>query len=124
MLSDLAYLADGAYGALVSGVILGTVERALLVHGTAVDGGVTGRTDLKFGELVIFDLYCVVRIALALYFYPPSLFDTVSHVVMKLESESRSNLHSPRFCWHRRWPRYGSQSSMPSCNSCSSTLNS
>lgn len=73
MLSDLAHLADGADGALVLGVVLGPVERALLVCGAAVDRGMAGRTDLELGKLVILDLYRIMWVTLALGFYPPGL---------------------------------------------------
>lgn len=73
MLSDLAHLADCADGTLVLGMVLGSVERTLLVRGTAVDGRVAGSTDLELGELVVFNLYRVMRVALALCFYPSCL---------------------------------------------------
>ena len=66
VLADLADLAHGAHGALVLGVVLGPVERALLEGGAAVDGRVAGRADLKLGELVKLNLDRVVRVALAL----------------------------------------------------------
>jgi hypothetical protein len=66
MLSDLAHLAYSAYCSLVLGMILGSVKGAFLERGSAVDGRVTGGTDLKLGKLVKFNLYGVVRIALAL----------------------------------------------------------
>lgn len=65
MLADLAHLANGAHGALVLAVVLGPVERALLIRVAAVDGRVTGRADLELGELVELDLNLVVRVALS-----------------------------------------------------------
>lgn len=66
MLADLTHFADDAHGALVSGMILGPVEGALLECCAAIDGRVAGRTDLKLGELVELDFYRIVGIALAL----------------------------------------------------------
>lgn len=75
MLANLAHLTDGADGALVLCVVLGPVEGALLVCGAAVDGSVAGCADLKFRELVIFNLHGVVWVALALSLYPPCLLN-------------------------------------------------
>lgn len=65
VLTDLAHLADGAHGALVLAVVLGPVERALLIRVAAVDGRVAGSADLELGELVELDLNLVVRVALS-----------------------------------------------------------
>lgn len=65
MLADLAHLTDGAHGALVLGVVLGPVKRALLVRRAAVDWCVAGCADLELGELVELDLNLVVRVALS-----------------------------------------------------------
>lgn len=66
MLTNLAYLAYDADGTLVFGVILGTIEGALFVRCAAVDGRVAGGADIKLCELIILDLYRVVRVTLAL----------------------------------------------------------
>lgn len=66
VLTDLAHLAHDAHCALVLGVVLGPVERALLKRRAAVDGRVAGRADLELGKLVELDLHRVVRVALAL----------------------------------------------------------
>lgn len=66
MLAHLADLAHDAHGALVLGVVLGPVKRALLERGAAVDRRVAGRANLEFGKLVKLDLDCVVRVPLAL----------------------------------------------------------
>lgn len=65
VLADLAHLTDRAHRALVLGVVLGPVKRALLICGAAVDGRVAGGTDLELGELVELDLYVVMRVALS-----------------------------------------------------------
>ena len=65
MLADLADAADDTHGAPVLGVVLGPVERALLVRRAAVDGRVAGRADLELGELVKLDLNLVVWVALS-----------------------------------------------------------
>lgn len=64
--ADLAHLAHRANSALVFGVILGPVKRALLEGRAAVDGCVAGGADLKFGKLVELDLDCVAWVVLAL----------------------------------------------------------
>jgi hypothetical protein len=66
VLANLAHLAHLAYHALVLGVVLGAVESALLVRGSAVDGRKAGGADLKLGELVELNLDRVVGIPLAL----------------------------------------------------------
>lgn len=66
MFANLADLAHCAHHALVLAVVLGPVERTLLVRRTAVNRGVASRADLEFCELVKFDLYCIVWVALAL----------------------------------------------------------
>ena len=66
MLADLADLAHHADSTLVLGVVLGSIKRALLERGAAVNRGVAGGADLKLSELVKFDLNRVVRAALAL----------------------------------------------------------
>lgn len=65
VLADLAHLADGTHGALVLAVVLGPVERALLVRRAAVDGRVAGRADFELGELVKLDFNLVVRVPLS-----------------------------------------------------------
>lgn len=66
MLSNLANLADRAHRALVLGVVLGSVKRALLVRGAAVDGREAGSADLELGKLVELNLHGVVGVTLAL----------------------------------------------------------
>lgn len=66
MFSNLADLADRAHRALVLSVVLGSVKRALLVRGAAVDGREAGGADLKLGELIELDLHGVMGVALAL----------------------------------------------------------
>lgn len=68
MLTNLANPANGAHGALVLGVVLGPVKRALLESGAAVDGCVAGGADLELGELVKLNLDRIVGVALALGF--------------------------------------------------------
>lgn len=66
MLANLANLAHPTDGALVLGVILGSIECTLLVAGAAVNGCVASCAHVKLGELVELDLHGVVRVALAL----------------------------------------------------------
>lgn len=66
VLADLAHPADLAHRALVFGVVLGPVERALLVRRAAVNGREAGGADVKLGELVKLNLHGVVGIPLAL----------------------------------------------------------
>ena len=73
VLAHLADLAHNADGALVLGVVLGSIKSTLLERCAAVDGCVTGSADLELSELVEFDLYCVMRIALALSLGPLGL---------------------------------------------------
>ncbi len=81
MLSNLAHLTDSADSSLVLAVVLGPVERALLVWCAAVDRRVTGRAYLKLCKLIVLDLDCVMRIALACCFYFSGLFKTVNYKV-------------------------------------------
>lgn len=66
MLANLTNVAHSANGALVLGVVLGPVERALLVRRPAVDGRVAGRAHIELSELIELDLHGVVGVALAL----------------------------------------------------------
>ncbi len=66
MLSNLADFADHADRPLVLGVVLRSVERALLVGSAAIDRCVAGSADLKLGKLVKLNFDCIVRVALAL----------------------------------------------------------
>lgn len=66
VLPNLAHLAHAAHAALVLGVVLGPVKRALLKRRAAVDGRVAGRAHLELGKLVKLNLDRVVRVALAL----------------------------------------------------------
>lgn len=66
MLANLTDLTDSAYGALVLGVVLGSIKCTLLEGGTAVDGCVTGGTDFKLSELIKLDFDGIVRIPFAL----------------------------------------------------------
>lgn len=65
MLAHLANLTNRAHCALVFAVVLGPVKCTFLVCCATVDRGVASRTDLEFGELVEFNFYCVVWVALA-----------------------------------------------------------
>lgn len=65
MLAHLANLTNRAHCALVLAVVLGPVKCTFLVCCAAVNRGVASRTDLEFGELVEFDLYCVMWVTLA-----------------------------------------------------------
>jgi hypothetical protein len=83
MLANLAHLANSTHGALVLGVVLAPIKRALLERRAAIDGRVAGRADLELGELVKLDLHRVVRVALALRLgllglsSPKSVSDTI-----------------------------------------------
>lgn len=80
MLSNFADVANNAQAALVLGVVLGPVERALLVGGAAVDRCMAGGADLELCELVILDLYRIMRVALALSLgFPGLLRELVGH---------------------------------------------
>ncbi len=68
MLANFTNLTHLAHQALVLGVVLGAVKGAFLKRRTAVDRAVTRRTNLKLGKLIKLDIYCVIRIALALGF--------------------------------------------------------
>lgn len=68
MFANLAYLAHSAYCALELGVILGAIECTLFEWRATVDGTVAGSANLEFGELVKFNLDCVVGVPLALSF--------------------------------------------------------
>jgi hypothetical protein len=76
MLADLAHLAHHAHGALVLGVVLGAVERALLERRARVDGRVAGGAHLELGKLVKLDLDRVVGVAFALGFGLAGLLHT------------------------------------------------
>ncbi len=69
MFTYFAYLAHDADGTLILGVVLGTIERTLFVRCAAVDGSVTSGADVEFGELIILDLHCIMRVAFALGFH-------------------------------------------------------
>lgn len=75
MLTNLADPANGAHGALVLGVVLGPVKRALLERGATVDRRVAGGADLELGELVKLNLDRVVGVALALRLGSAGLFE-------------------------------------------------
>ena len=94
--STLAHLTDPTNhtdSALVLSLILTTIESTGLERGTAVDGGVGGGADVKFGELVEFNLVSVVGVAFALGF-DLSCLGKIS--LGKGQGEGKVDLHSPR----------------------------
>lgn len=84
MLSDLTHPADPARRALVRGVVLGAVERALLVWRPAIDRCEARRADVELSELIKLNLNGVVRIPLTLRLSPLGLIShcqsTIDHV--------------------------------------------
>lgn len=74
MLTNFTHLADCADGALVFGMVLGSVKRTLLVRSTAIDGSVASSANFELSELIVFNLNRIVRVALALSFYLACLF--------------------------------------------------
>lgn len=65
MLAHLTNLTDRAYSALVLAVVLGPVKGAFLVRRAAVNGRMTGRANLKLGELIKLNFYGIVWVTLA-----------------------------------------------------------
>ena len=117
VLPNLAHLADPARLALVLGVVLGSVVRALLERRAAVDGRVAGGADVELGELVELDLDRVARVALAL---PLRLVGLgIIHVSTGEEAvrEARCYSRSRRSCSSHRWPGSCWRSSGPSRSS-------
>jgi hypothetical protein len=66
MLAHLADLADLADGTLILSMILRSIKGAFLIRGTAVNWGMAGSTNFKFGELVELDIYCIMGVSFAL----------------------------------------------------------
>lgn len=118
VLPNLAHLADSARLALVLGVVLGPVVRALLGRRAAVDGRVAGGAHVKLGELVELDLDGVAGVALAL---PLGLVGLEIHRVSILEREVVREVwcysRSRRSCSSRRWRESCWQSSGPNRSS-------
>jgi len=100
VLAHLAHLADLAHGALVLGMVLGAVKRALLVRSAAVDRGVTGGANFELGELVELDVHRIMRVPLALSLRLAGLLvDNISPGAYSLCDTRKGQLTLSRILW-------------------------